>query len=269
MILYQHHNSSVPYNYDVEDYENFTYIPHLHRDPELVCVLEGEIVATVEDRSESVGAGDFVMILPNQVHTFETPVHSKARVIVFAEEYVREFHKMLGNRIGKTNRFSIPEPDRTLLLKKLTPTPPHRMDICAGLALACGAFLKEKEKEGWLKGKENKEDLIHKILSFISSHYTENISLTAMAEALGYEPHYLSRCFHRLFDKNFKQFINEYRLHHARQLLADPTNTLSVIDIAYASGFQSVRNFNRVYRESEGTEPRRTEKTNTRTENSL
>lgn len=257
MILYQHHNSSVPYNYDTVDYENFTYIPHLHRDPEIVCVLEGEITATVEEHREQIRAGEFLMILPNQVHSFETPHFSKARVIVFAEEYVREFRKILNGRVGKTGRFSIPEPDRTLFLQKMTVTTPHRMDICAGLALACGAFLKEKEKEGWLQGKEDKEDLIRKILSFVSSHYTENITLNSMADALGYEPHYLSRCFHRLFNKNVRQFINEYRLYHAKQLLADPANSLSVLDIAYTSGFQSVRNFNRIYKEHEGTAPRK------------
>lgn len=257
MILYQHHNSSVPYNYDAVDYENFTYIPHLHRNPEIVCVLEGAVRAIIEDREETVSAGEFLMILPNQVHTFETPIRSKARVIVFAEEYVREFRKMRGDRICKTNRFSMPEAERRLFLQKMTETPPHRMDICACLALACGAFLKEKETEGWLDCQENKGDLMHQILSFISLHYTEDLTLSQMAEALGYEEHYLSRCFHRYFDKNFKQFVNEYRIQHALQLLSDSGNGLSITDVAYASGFQSVRNFNRVYKELQGREPRR------------
>ncbi len=257
MILYQHHNSSVPYNYDAVDYDNFEYIPHLHRDPEIVCVLEGEICAVIEDRKEILRAGQFALILPNQVHTFETPVFSKARVIVFSEEYVREFRRSLADREGKTSSFTMPDGDRALFLSRMTLTPPHRMDICACLALACGAYLKEKEAEGMLPKDGKKEDLLHRILTFIAAHYTENITLSGMAEHLGYEEHYLSRCFHRLFRKNFKQFVNEYRIHHARQLISDPHNRKTLTEIAFASGFQSVRNFNRVYRELEGSEPRR------------
>ncbi len=256
MIVYQHHNSSIPYNYDTVDYENFTYIPHLHRNPELVCVLEGSVVAHIEDRSEVIPAGEFLLILPNRVHSFETPEVSKTRVIVFSQEYVREFWNCLGDREGKTGRFSMPESDRNLFLERMTVQPPHRMDICACLSLACGAYLKEKEREGLVPASRNKEDLMHRMLSFISAHYTENITLSEMARALGYEEHYLSRCFHRYFDKNFKQFINEYRIQYALQLMSDPGCRRSLTEIAYLSGFQSVRNFNRVYKESEGRAPR-------------
>ena len=256
MILYQKHNSSVPYNYNAVLYDNFEYVPHLHRDPELVCILEGEVIAHVEGRTELLTAGQFALILPNQAHSFETPRVSKAKVIVFSEEYAREFRNLLGDREGKTSAFSMEEEDRNFFLRKTEPEVPDRMDLCACFSLACGAYLKQKTEEGLLPRKEN-GDLIRQILTFISRHYTEDVTLSAMAEALGYEPHYLSRCFHRAFRKNFKQLVNEYRLQHARRLLSDRENRLSVIDVAYASGFQSVRNFNRVYREAEGTEPRR------------
>lgn len=258
MILYQQHNSSVPYHYEALIYHDFEYIPHLHRDPELVCVLEGEVVAHVETRKEILREGEFALILPNQVHSFETPHSSKAKVIVFAPEYAPEFRNLLGDREGMTSAFSMDEEDRKFFLRKTEPDTPDRMDLCACLSLACGSYLRQKTEEGLLPRNRQSEDILHKILSFISDHYTEDVSLTAMAEALGYEPHYLSRCFHRCFQKNFKQLVNEYRIQHARRLLSDGNNRLSVIDIAFASGFQSVRNFNRVYREAEGTEPRRT-----------
>ena len=262
MILYQSHNSSVPYNFDAETYEDFTYIPHLHRDPELVCVLEGEVVATVENRTELLRAGDFALILKNQVHSFETPDTSLVKVFVFAAEYAPEFRKLLGNRVGKTSVFRMKEGDRNFLLEKLSAPEPDRLEICACMNLACGEYLRQKQTDGLTERQEGREDLLHKMLTYISLHYTENISLAGMAESLGYEPHYLSRCFHRLFQKNFKQFVNGYRLQHALQLLSDRENPLPVIDVAYASGFQSVRNFNRVYREAEGAEPRkRTQRT--------
>ena len=73
---------------------------------------------------------------------------------------------------------------------------------------------------------------------------------------MGYEEHYLSRCFHNCFAMNFKQFVNEYRIQFARRLL-EQQPPLPITEIAYMSGFGSVRNFNRVYRAIVGTEPRK------------
>lgn len=258
MILYQQDNSSIPYNYNVFDYENFNYPPHLHRDLELVCVLEGELIACIEGRDERLQQGEFALILPNQAHAFQTPQTSLVRVMVFSEEYVREFHKTLGKREGQTSGFAMPDPERELFLERLNTAQPHRLELCAFLMLACEEWLKAKEQEGLVTADGQKGELMHRILQYISAHYTENLTLVCAAEALGYEPHYFSRCFHRLFGKNFKSFVNEYRVDHARQLLSDPYNHSSLTEIALASGFQSVRNFNRSYRELTGCEPRRT-----------
>ena len=79
-----------------------------------------------------------------------------------------------------------------------------------------------------------------------------------MAKELGYEPHYLSRYFNQFFSKSFKRVLNEYRVSYAKELMASGERSLS--RVALESGFQSIRNFNRVYRELEKEEPRRTQK---------
>ena len=76
-----------------------------------------------------------------------------------------------------------------------------------------------------------------------------------MAQSLGYEEHFISRRFNNFFHKNFKQFINERRIHSAKYLLAVKDSELTMTDIAYQCGFQSVRNFNRVFRNIMGYPP--------------
>ena len=254
MIIYQHENSSVPYNFDVVDYENFSYIPHVHRNPELVCVLRGEVRATVDESVQILHEGEFALILPNQVHGYETETESFVRVFVFGEEYVREFFSLLGDRVCKTNGFCLSEKDRSFFLDRMERSS-DRMDRCACFYLVCGEFLRQKTEEGLMPAHERGE-LMHRMLYYITQYYPENITLRGAAEALGYEEHYLSRRFHACFGRNFKQFVNEYRLQHAERLLLDPNNSLSVTEIALASGFQSVRNFNRVYRAARNREPR-------------
>ena len=67
-----------------------------------------------------------------------------------------------------------------------------------------------------------------------------------MADYLGYEKHYVSRYFNKWFNTNFKQFINEYRVGYAEELLK--RHDLSVTEVAYKAGFGSVRSFNRVFK---------------------
>ena len=53
MAYYQIENSLMPGHYDCRRYVDFAFSTHLHRDPELVIVLSGEIVLTVGARTET------------------------------------------------------------------------------------------------------------------------------------------------------------------------------------------------------------------------
>lgn len=255
MILYQSENSSIPYRYDRSLYQNFHFVAHLHQSFELIMVLDGCVRMTVEHRETSLLAGDLALILPNQVHSFETEAFSSVLVSVFAEEYVPFLTKAVRGKTCETNVFRMDEVDTTFLREKLLAEEPSREKLSAYLSLAAAEFLDKIPLRAADKT-EKSSLLLHRILEYVSSHYKEDISLSEMAKALGYESHYLSRCFHTYFNKNFKQFVNEYRINYARHLITVEGRRMSMTEIAFASGFQSVRNFNRTYRSIEGVAPR-------------
>jgi transcriptional regulator GlxA family with amidase domain len=58
----------------------------------------------------------------------------------------------------------------------------------------------------------------------------------------------------KLFFNIFHAYIDKLRLKHAQHLLVDPKQQdASILMIAMDSGFNSVRTFNRVFKESFGT----------------
>lgn len=255
MILYQKENSSNPYNYDNRYCRDFCFLPHLHRDPELVYVDEGEIELTVEGKRQMLTAGDFALVLPDQIHSYRTEKHSGIIVVVFGISYVPLFAEAIGRKGCLENRFSVSEEDRRFLVRKLGEAIELPAERAAILNLATSYFLKG------VMLCQNQEDgggsaLLHKMLRYISERYRENITLEGMAVELGYESHYLSRCFHRMLGKNFKQFVNEYRVSYAKRMIGDGESALTMTDIAFDAGFSSVRNFNRAYKSIEGVEPR-------------
>jgi AraC-like DNA-binding protein len=255
MILYQKENSSNPYNYDNRYCRDFCFLSHLHRDPELVYVDGGEIVLEVEGKAQLLTRGDFALVLPDQIHSYRTEKTSDVIIAVFGASYVPLFFQEMGRRACRDNRFRIPDGDRAFAVNKLQDPALLPTERAAVLNLAVSYFLKTVELTTDT-AEEGSSLLLHKILQYISEHYRENISLEEMAERLGYESHYLSRRFHAILGKNFKQFVNEYRVQYAKQLIRAVGREKTMTEIAFDSGFSSVRNFNRAYKMVEGVEPR-------------
>jgi len=255
MILYQVHNSSQPYNLNIIVYDDFRYVPHLHRDFELVYVMEGEVSVSVDKTCETLREGDFALILQNRVHSYETEKHSRAWVCVFAEEHVRDFAALVKGKSCASCRLTPDGQDRDFLRSRLVEAHPYGIELSALLSYACALFYKSRSL---FASESPGSEVFHGILRYINGHFREDITQRQMAKALGYEPHYLSRYLNGFFGKNFRSFVNEYRINYAKELLADPERTIS--QIAMESGFQSVRSFNRAFSAVENEEPRQARK---------
>lgn len=81
----------------------------------------------------------------------------------------------------------------------------------------------------------------------------EDVSLTTAARHCGCSEGHLSRLFHHATGLTFREYLAQVRIEHARaQLLHTNRN---VTEIAYASGFQSLSQFHRVFRKAHGTSP--------------
>ncbi|RAV55319.1 helix-turn-helix domain-containing protein [Mucilaginibacter rubeus] len=82
------------------------------------------------------------------------------------------------------------------------------------------------------------------------------LTLTTLAIKLNIHPHDLSRIINVGMGKNFNDFINEFRVRETARKMRDPAHAhLTLLGIAYESGFNSQRTFNRVFKEMTGKTP--------------
>lgn len=82
------------------------------------------------------------------------------------------------------------------------------------------------------------------------------LTLTSLAVKLNIHPHDLSRIINVGMEKNFSDFINEFRVRETVRKMQDPAyGQLTLLGIAYESGFNSQRTFNRVFKEMTGKPP--------------
>jgi AraC-like DNA-binding protein len=82
----------------------------------------------------------------------------------------------------------------------------------------------------------------------------EDITLRTMAGELSITTHQLSEFLNARLNMSFKSFINTYRVEEAKKILRDEQER-SILSVAYAVGFNSRSNFNRVFYEFTGETP--------------
>ena len=91
------------------------------------------------------------------------------------------------------------------------------------------------------------------VAAYINNNFSEDITLTAVAERFFISPCYLSRTFKRITGSSFTEYVNGVRVKEARRLLSK-TN-MSVSEIAISVGFISSTHFGRVFKNIVGISP--------------
>lgn len=92
-----------------------------------------------------------------------------------------------------------------------------------------------------------------RVLDYIATHFSQNISLEDMAKQAGISPYHFSRLFKRTVGESPHQFVMAYRVEQARKMLQDITRPM--IDIAHACGFADQAHFSRVFKQLQGETP--------------
>lgn len=91
------------------------------------------------------------------------------------------------------------------------------------------------------------------IRQFIEKHHTEPTTLTMLAKALHLSESRTSHVVRQDCGNNFRELLLQKRLHVAMQLLRQ--STLSVMEVALASGFEDVAYFYRIFHRRTGATP--------------
>lgn len=80
-----------------------------------------------------------------------------------------------------------------------------------------------------------------------------NLTLPQLAEHLETTSHRLSQCINQMFEQNFSEWLNGYRIQEAQRLLLETDN--KILAIALESGFNSLSVFNPAFKRITGITP--------------
>lgn len=88
-------------------------------------------------------------------------------------------------------------------------------------------------------------------------YLNSELNLINLSDLLNISPHILSYVINTGYNVNFPQFVNKYRVENAKRLLLDKEKSkqLSMLGIAYESGFNSKTVFNTAFKKITGQTP--------------
>jgi AraC-like DNA-binding protein len=130
--------------------------------------------------------------------------------------------------------------------------------VNVSVAVCCGMKMKttpspQLKTVGSREGNRAEPVEIWKARNFIHEHSEEELSLTQVAKTVGISPNHLSEKFKQVTGVNFVKYVAWTRYEKALCLLQN--FDLRVSEIAFATGFQSLSQFNRVFKKFSGKSP--------------
>ena len=250
MIFHQPENSVTGNNFNIVIHDvKFDF--HFHKNMELIYIVKGTVDCIVNNKKETLSEGDFGLCLPNEIHSYIPSCGSSYWVCVFSEDFVRTFIPHIKDKTGDSFRFECENTVRTYVEEKLIKQEnPSLLTLKSCLYAICEQYIKNVKLTDTDKSKLQN---MYIIIDFVEKNYTDDIKLSDIANILGYDYHYVSRFFHSMFRMSFKNFLTTYRVEKAVELLTKTDKKM--IDIAYESGFQSVRSFNNSFKKHLGISP--------------
>jgi len=234
--------------YKIQRDTDLSFPVHIHHCFELICVTEGEMTVTLDDKEYRLTAGQAILVFPNRMHSIHTPKSSRDVIVIFSRELVGTYAKCVEEKVPTESIFV---PSIHLFEQTAALSPDADLISVKGLLYSlCGEFHKTAE---YVDSTLSSSSLLYRMFKFIEKNYGGDCSLGALAHELGYEYTYMSRYFKQCVGISYNDYVNEYRTGRVCYFLTCSDKT--VLEISDECGFNSLRSLNRNFKERLGMTP--------------
>lgn len=242
-------------NSKVAHYSGIVYVgedfdSHFHNSYELVHVIKGSITVKIGVDSFELKKKEFLIISPCAVHSICSDPDAEFFIAIISSDYIPDYSGMSQNDVAV--RFSLDPSSLTFIgqnLINVSKPSLYMLKSCLYLILSFA-----ERGDVLISAKSVERSFIYTVNTYISEHFTENLTRKDLARLVGCEEHYFSTLFHKHFGMNIRKYISMYRVSHACRLLQNTNDNISSIGLD--SGFSSIREFNTVFSELMGITPK-------------
>ena len=246
---------------------------HWHNEFEFSLVTSGSVSCWLDSEHVSLRTGDGVFINSGTIHRFETSDGGTMATLVFSPEFIAAQTSVIWSKT--INPF---------LAADCTHIPLYRncqIENCIlnGIQRTYQiAFSTDSARELRIRNSvsllwENLIDLawdslsagkasgnrlmrarLQKMMEYIHAHYNEKVSLLDIASVASISRSEALRCFRHVVHTTPINYLNDYRLSRAKELLQATADTIS--SVSEKTGFESASYFCRIFKKKYGISPK-------------
>ncbi|OZI06173.1 AraC family transcriptional regulator [Siphonobacter sp. BAB-5385] len=243
---------------------------HFHPHYQLFTVEEGTGTRFIGDNIQPFEPGDTVFLGPNIPHLWRSDppyfqthseLQTKGIVVYFTEDFLgtdffqrpemhvlQSFfqHAVRGVEIKGRLREQIRESMKQLLRATGFQAILHLLTLLDELAHSeeCQAIA----SLGYVNThKVSETERMQKVHDYVLDHFQQEIRLDEMASLAGMSASAFCRYFKTRTNRTFSEFVSEVRIGYACKLLME--GKLTITQICYESGFNTISNFNRQFKD--------------------
>ena len=248
---------------------------HFHPEYQIFTVLEGTGTRFVGDHVGPFKEGEVVFTGPNLPHLWrsdpeffhQSELHSEGVVIYFHDTFLSE--SFLNKQEALLLRQLFQKASRGILIENQPAAPIRRkmvdllgcrdFEAILGLLDILNQLAQVKDyhllsSNGYTNNlKETDSARMSAVHAFVMKNFTRKISLDEVSEVANMTPSAFSRHFKRHANKTFSKFLSQIRIGYACKLILE--KDFSISQACFESGFQTLSNFNRQFKEITGFNP--------------
>ncbi|TKC06477.1 AraC family transcriptional regulator [Pedobacter polaris] len=251
---------------------------HRHREAQLIWIKEGEGTLLADNQMYPFKKNDIFLLGANQPHLFKSnPAYFEAESGLKIQALMIFFDpngalaplldlpemQLIKSFLHSTNGGLRVSPAQTDLViqKMLTVQYAKNQELIIQFLQLLNVLTQLQESSEPLAVNssatfsESEGIRIGHIFNFLMSHYDRNITLEEVADEAHMTPQAFCRYFKKHTRQTFVAFLNEMRVNEACKKLTSG-NFENISTVAYTCGFNSLTNFNRVFKSVMGYAPK-------------
>lgn len=225
---------------------DMTFPAHLHHEAEMIFIKDGAIEVDAQGQTKIIRENEIALIFPDMVHGYLTQDFSGSILCIFSPSLIKGYYHLLCRKQPLCPFFSASVTDTDLgpAFDKMLQYAERSPSISqAWLNLILAYLLSETSLTP--RDSQCHADIGYQLISYISTHFQEPLTLDKIAQELHFNKYYISRVFSGRLHCGFPEYLNRLRLDYAARLLRE--TDLGITDIWQEAGFESQKTFNRTF----------------------
>lgn len=252
---------------------NFDGLFHFHPEYELTLINEGQGNCLIGDKLVSFKKGDLFLLGPSLPHAWTSDFKQKgmSHSVVIQLHQDRWKGAFLEGKELRTIVKMFEDSNRGILFKNIDSEAVFNMmsqivenqQTLAGLLkiLSLLGDLSENKQYQLISSvgyhpafRGHDFEKINKVYHYVQEQFGNDITIEILADLTNMTKSGFCRYFKKITQRTFVSYLNEYRIGVACRLLQQ--KDLSMSEICFESGYQSISNFNKQFKINTGFSPR-------------